>query len=289
MEVTGSSLSPADAQPIVEGKTDSPAPEAKDIPKDDFEDKFLRLTRKERALQQAQAELKAKQAEIEKAKAEYESLMNRKNSWKQNPYDFLDFAGVTYEQLTEAMLDHGQPVDKLTEIERKLQLLEEKDSKEKQARQLEQEKQIAEQTQRAIDAFQSDLAKYIDSSDYELIKANDGQELVFELIQQDFQRQIKEGNKEPQIMKEKACEQAEAFFESQLDRFLQLKKVQNRLQPKEESQETKSSFQAPVNQPRQSVTLTNSMKASSEAATSSSRRPSDQELFARSAAMIKFT
>lgn len=287
MEVTGSSLSPADAQPIIEGQTETPVPEAS---KDDFEDKFLRLTRKERALQQAQAELKAKQAEIEKAKAEYESLINRKNNWKQNPYDFLDFAGVSYEQLTEAMLDHGQPVDKLTEIERKLQLLEEKDTKEKQARQLEQEKQIAEQTQRAIDAFQSDLAKYIDSSDYELIKANDGQEVVFELIQQDFQRQIKEGNKEPQIMsKEKACEQAEAFLESQLDRFLQLKKVQNRLQPKEESQENKSSFQAPVNQPRQSVTLTNSMKASSEPATSSSRRPSDQELFARSAAMIKFT
>lgn len=286
MEVIGSSLTPADAQPVIEGQTETPQTTA---PKDDFEDKFLRLTRKERALQQAQADLKAKQAEIDKMKAEYEEVINRKNNWKQNPYDFLNFAGVSYEQLTEAMLNDGQPVDKLTEIERKLQMLEEKESKEKQAKQLEQEKALAEQTQRAIDAFQSELANFIEASDYELVKLNEGQELVFEIIQQDFQQKIADG-KTPEIMKlELACEKAEKWFEERLEILKKSKKVQSLFQPKEEVPETKSSFQAPVNSPRQSVTLTNSMKASSEPNTPQSRRPSDQELFARSAAMIKFT
>lgn len=267
-----------------EGQTENPAP------KDEFEDKFLRLTRKERALQQAQAELKAKQAEIEKMKSEYDSFMSRKSRVKEDPFEAFNLLGVSYEELTKAMLEKTEPPpDKLTEIERKLQMLEEREEKQKQQAKLEQEKALEEQRQKTIEAFQGDLAKFIETSEYELVKANDGQELVFEIIQQDFQRQISEGSKEPKIMEHQAaCEKAEAWFESQLDKLLTLNKVKSRFQPKED--QPKSPFEATVSQPRMSVpsTLTNSMKASSEPTTPQSRRPTEQELFARAASMIKF-
>lgn len=267
-----------------EGQTAEP------VQKDEFEDKFLRLTRKERALQQAQAELKAKQAEIEKMKSEYDSFMSRKSKVKEDPFEAFNLLGVSYEELTKAMLEKTEPPpDKLTEIERKLQMLEEREEKQKQQAKLEQERALEEQRQKTIEAFQGDLAKFIESSDYELVKANDGQELVFEIIQQDFQRQISEGSKEPKIMEyQAACEKAETWFESQLDKLLTLNKVKSRLQPKED--QPKSPFEATVSQPRMSVpsTLTNSMKASSEPTTPQSRRPTEQELFARAASMIKF-
>lgn len=262
---------------------------AEPVQKDEFEDKFLRLTRKERALQQAQAELKAKQAEIEKMKSEYDSFMSRKSRVKEDPFEAFNLLGVSYEELTKAMLEKTEPTDKLTEIERKLQMLEEREEKQKQQAKLEQEKALEEQRQKTIEAFQGDLAKFIETSEYELVKANDGQELVFEIIQQDFQRQISEGSKEPKIMEHQAaCEKAEAWFESQLDKLLTLNKVKSRFQPKED--QPKLPFEATVSQPRMSVpsTLTNSMKASSEPTTPQSRRPTEQELFARAASMIKF-
>lgn len=286
-EVIGSALSPSEAKPVVEGVNETPQ-EATPAPKDEFEDKFLRLTRKERALQQMQAELKSKQAEIDRMKSEYDSFIDRKSKLKENPFDALELLGVSYDDLTQALISQGQPVDKLTEIEKKLQMLEEREEKEKQAKQLEQEKALEQERQRAIEAYTDNLAKFIESSDYELVKANDAQETVFEVIQQDYLSRQQAGEKDLKLMEfDVACQKVEAFLESQLDKFLTLKKVQSKIQPKEEP---KSSFPASVTQPRASgsTTLTNAMKAATEPATPQHRRPSEQELFNSAAAMIKF-
>jgi len=289
-EVNGSALTPADAKPVIEGQSKpAEAPvETQDPEQEKFDDKFLKLTRKERQLQQAQQELKAKMAEIEKMKAEYDSFLSRKSKLKENPFDALELLGVTYDDLTQAMLTYDQPVDKLTEIERKLQMLEEREEKDKQARKLSEEKAIEEQRQKVVETYQSDLAKFIESSEYELVKANEAQETVFEVIQHDYQEQVKAGAQKPTLMEfEEACRRVEEYLESQLDKFLQLDKVRNRIEPKDE---IKSSSQAPVSQPKpsQSMTLTNAMKAATEPTSQSARRPSEQELFQRAASMIKF-
>jgi chromosome segregation ATPase len=290
-EVIGSALTPSEAKPVIEGqsKPAEPTVETTDPEQEKFDDKFLKLTRKERQLQQAQQELKAKMAEIEKMKAEYDSFLSRKSKLKENPFDALELLGVTYDDLTQAMLTYDQPVDKLTEIERKLQMLEEREEKAKQSQKLEEEKAIEEQRQKVVETYQSDLAKFIDSSEYELVKANEANETVFEVIQHDYQEQVKAGAQKPVLMEfDEACKRVEEYLESQLDKFLQLNKVKSRFEPKDEP---KSSFQqASVTPPKASasMTLTNAMKAATEVTTPQSRRPSEKELFERAASLIKF-
>lgn len=284
-EVIGSALAPSEGKPVVEGVNE--APQETQAPKDDFEDKFLRLTRKERALQQAQSELKAKQAEIEKLKSEYDSFLERKAKLRENPYDALEMLGVTYDDLTTALLEHGKPVDKLTEIERKLQELEQRESKAKEAERLAKERELEENRQKTVETFKGNLAKFIDSSEYELIKANEAGDTVFEVIQAHYEATEKQGK--PTLLSfEEACKLVEDHLESQLPKLLELNKVKSRLQPQEPS---KSSFQAAVSQPRASgsTTLTNAMKAATEPVTAQHRRPSDRELFEKAASLIKFS
>lgn len=285
-EVIGSALAPSEGRPVVEGVNEAP-PETTAPPKDEFEDKFLRLTRKERALQQAQQELKAKQAEIEKLKSEYDSFLERKAKLRENPYDALEMLGVTYDDLTTALLEHGKPVDKLTEIERKLQELEQRESKAKEAERLAKEKELEEARQKTVGSFKDNLAKFIDSSEYELIKANEAADTVFEVIQAHYEETEKQG-KPTLLTFQEACQLVEDHLESQLPKLLGLNKVKAKLQPQEEP---KSSFQAAVSQPRASgpsATLTSAMKAASEPTTPQSRRPSEQELFRQAASLIKF-
>lgn len=287
-EVTGSALSPAEGKPVVQGINETQpetAPEPQE--KDDFTEKFMRLTRKERALQQAQQELKAKQAEIEKMKAEYDAFLDRKAKLRENPFDALDLLGVTYDDLTTALLEHGKPVDKLTEIEKKLAELEQRESKAKEAERLAKERELEETRQKTVSGFKDNLAKFIDSSEYELIKANEAADTVFEVIQAHYEETERLGK--PKLLSyDEACKLVEDHLESQLPKLLGLNKVKAKLQPQEE---TKSSFQAAVNQPRvsgPSATLTSAMKAASEPTTPQSRRPSETELFRQAASLIKF-
>lgn len=254
--------------------------------KDDFADKFMRLARKERALQQAQAEMKARMAEIEKMKSEYETFSNRKAKLKEDPFEALELLGVSYDDLTMAMLNHGKAPsadDRVAALEAKLKELEEKETRQK-------EELMQSERQKTVQTFRDNLEKFIDSSDYELVKANNASELVFETMQAYYDETEKRDGPGKGVLLsfEEACKIVEADFEEQLPKLLNLNKVKAKLGMKEETSQSK----APVIQPRPSApstTLTQAMKAASEPATSSHRRPSDKELFERAASMIKFT
>lgn len=260
--------------------------EVKEAPQDEFADKFMRLTRKERALQQAQSELKTKMAEIEKMKAEYDGFLSRKSKLKENPFDALEMLGVSYDDLTQALLSHGQPVDKLTELEKKLAAFEERENQKKEAEQSAKQQELEATRQKTVEGFKDNLAKFIDTSDYELIKANEAAETVFEVIQAHYEETEKLGSAKL-LSFEDACKLVEEHLESQLPKLLGLNKVKAKFGP----QEDKSSTQAQVTQPRASgsTTLTNAMRASTEPATPQHRRPSEEERFKAAASLIKFS
>lgn len=281
--VGGEVSTPAEAQ-APESEVQEQGQETQE--KDDFADKFMRLARKERALQQAQQELKARMAEIEKMKSEYENFSNRKAKLKEDPFEALELLGVSYDDLTMAMLQHGKAPtadDRVAALEKKLQELEEKENKQK-------DELMQSERQKTVQTFRDNLDKFIESSDYELVKANNASELVFETMQAYYEETEKKGGPGKGVLLsfEEACKLVEADFEEQLPKLLNLNKVKAKLGMKEEKLESK----AEVIQPRQSgpsQTLTQAMKAASEPATSSHRRPSDKELFERAAQMIKFT
>lgn len=259
--------------------------------KDDFSEKFMRLARKERALQQQQAEMKSKLAEFERQAAEYRQFKELQESWKAKPYEFLDAAGVKFSDLATAMLEYGKPEDPLEAMQKKIEALEK--AKETEAERLAQEKEAREEQlrQNALNSFRQELANFIDNGEYELIKANEASELVYEVMQQQF---IADRKKDPTatIMPLKdACDAVEQHLEAQVKKLTELKKVKSLFQP-EHSDPKQSLFGAQAKEPSQSgqsTTLTNAMRAASEPATPQHRRPTEEERLKASAALIKFT
>ena len=263
-------------------------PEAQE--EDKYSEKFLRLMNQARAQQKLQAELKAERQKIEEMRKEYDEFQRRKSMVAEDPLEALKLLGTDFDTLTQHLLQQGQQPNEIDLLRKDVEEMKAEKKRLLEQQELEKQEQLKKQEEQVYNSFREDVAKYIESSEYELVKANDGLETVIELIQQDYLQQLESKKPDPKIMSyDEACKKVEEFLESNLDKLLALEKVKKRLALE---QPTKSLFsEAPVTQPRQSgtTTLTNAMKAASEPTTSSSRRPTEQELFRNAAAMIKFT
>ena len=263
-------------------------PEAQE--EDKYSEKFLRLMNQARAQQKLQAELKAERQKIEEMRKEYDEFQRRKSMVAEDPLEALRLLGTDFDKVTEYLLKQGQQPNEIDLLRKDVEEMKAEKQRLLEQQELEKQEQLKKQEEQVYNSFREDVAKYIESSEYELVKANDGLETVIELIQQDYLQQLESKKPDPKIMSyDEACKKVEEFLESNLDKLLALEKVKKRLALE---QPTKSLFsEAPVTQPRQSstTTLTNAMKAASEPTTSSSRRPTEQELFTNAAAMIKFT
>ena len=263
-------------------------PEAQE--EDKYSEKFLRLMNQARAQQKLQAELKAERQKIEEMRKEYDEFQRRKSMVAEDPLEALKLLGTDFDTLTQHLLQQGQQPNEIDLLRKDVEEMKAEKKRLLEQQELEKQEQLKKQEEQVYNSFREDVAKYIESSEYELVKANDGLETVIELIQQDYLQQLESKKPDPTIMSyDEACKKVEEFLESNLDKLLALEKVKKRLALE---QPTKSLFsEAPVTQPRQSgtTTLTNAMKAASEPTTSSSRRPTEQELFRNAAAMIKFT
>lgn len=258
-----------------------------DKPQDEFAEKFMRLARRERALQQQAQELKAKQAEMDKLRAEFEAFQQKKSKVKESPFDALEMLGVNYDELTQSLLQYGQPKDELAEIKEQLKAIQERDARAKEeAEKSAKEREESERT-RIVSEYRDTLAKFVESSDYELIKANEATELVYEVIREDYESQKPAPGEKKMVMTfERACEMVEKHLEDQVSKLLELNKVKAKLTPKEP--DTKSqSFEAAVSKPSVSQTLTNSMKATSEVS-SPQKYLNDDESLRKAASLIKF-
>jgi chromosome segregation ATPase len=258
-----------------------------DKPQDEFAEKFMRLARRERALQQQAQELKAKQAEMEKLRSELDSFQQRKSKLKENPFDALEMLGVNYDELTQSMLQYGQPKDELAEIKEQLKAIQERDARAKEEAEKAEKERLQKDTEQMVSAFRQELENFVNSSEYELIKANEATELVYEVIRADYEAQKPAPGENKRVMTHKeACEKVEAYLEQQVSKLLELNKVKAKLAPQEPSPKSES-FEAAVSKPAVSQTLTNSMKATSEVS-SPQKFLNDDESLRKAASLIKF-
>ncbi len=274
---------PATAQQA-EGQTPETTAPAE---KDDFSEKFMRLARRERAFQQQQAEFKAKLAEFEKKQAEYQDYLDRKSKWKQDPYAFLEHNGMKFDELTQAMLEYGKPADPQQEMLERLERLEKEKELERERIEKAKEDEIEAERQRTVEGFRGIVEKFIDSGEYELVKANEATDLVMEVMRQQYEHDLKTEGKAELMKIEDACAAVEDHLEQQFQKLKELNKVKAMFQPTEEPKQ--SIFAAPASKPSSvSTTLTNSMKAASEAATPQHRKPTNDESLKAAAALIKW-
>jgi len=251
---------------------------------DEFSDKFIKLTRQKRALEQQAAEIKAERARIEAERKELEDFRQSKARIKENPKEALGSLGVSFDDLAHMILTEGReptPDDKLTALESKIKAMEEAKEREKQDA-------IDAERQKTVSVFRQNLEKFVESSDYELIKTFGATEDVFETIQGWYEKTLHEKGEGVILSYADACAMVEEHYEQLLEKASKTEKAKAKFG----SFETKLQSQAEVTTPRvsgPSPTLTNNMKAVSEPATPSHRRPSNEELRQAAAAMIKWT
>ena len=249
---------------------------------DEFSDKFIKLTRQKRALEQQAAEIKAERARIEAERKELEDFRSTKAKIKENPRTALETLGVSFDDLAHMILTEGrEPTaeDKLSALEQRLKAFEEAKEREKQ-------EALEAERQKTQSVFRQNLEKFIESSDYELVKTYNAAETVVATMQAWYEETERKEGKGVILSYEDACKMVEEDLEEALEKALQTNKVKTKLG----SIIPKSPSPAEVIQPRQSVpsTLTNSMKAVSEPATPQTRRPSNEELRQAAAALIKW-
>jgi len=261
----------ADAAPVEAPKAEVTEAEQK------FAARFAALSRKEKQmrqqeskLQQQMQELQAKLQSFETEQKTFEPFKAIPDRLKREPIKVLQEQGFTVEQLAEMILNDGNPTQdmKMSEYERRMsQKLEEMEKKiaEKEAK--EQEAKYSA----AVEQFKGQLVDFINKDEtYELIKANDQADLVFQIIEQHH-------DETGEILSNKeACDAVEEYLLEEAKKLVDREKVKKLLQPQPPK--------AP--QGKSSPTLSNAQAA--QASSKPGRKLSEDESKAEAAKLLKW-
>ena len=247
---------------------------------DEFSRKFAALSRKEKEVRAREAEYEQRIAELEQRFAAKEPQKEPEIPFdvrlRQNPLKALESVGLSYDKLTELALNDG----KLTpDMQMKLMREElETDYKSKfedlENRLVEKEKGLEEQRYEDIKlGFQNEIESFVNSNgeEYELIKANDANDVVYEVIEEHY-------NETGKILDIKeAAEAVESYLEEEATKLLQLSKVRSKFNPGDNEQEPQRQSQ---------VTLSNAHSA--QANERVARKLSDEESKSAMAKMLQW-
>lgn len=185
------------------------------------------FVRKERQIRKMQQELARERQEFEAKSKQYETDYVPRSKLKQDPLSVLMEEGITYDQLSEMMLQAPSINDPATKsLYNKIKELE---TKQTQAERSQQE-QVKKQYEAAINQINTQVKLLVDSDpEFESIKSAEAHDAVVELIEQTFQT-------EGYLMDvATAAKEVENHLVEQAYRMAQLKKVQARLAPKTET------------------------------------------------------
>lgn len=239
----------AAVQAVQQAKDGTQAPENQ-VP-NQADPRLEQLTRKEKQLHALRKQIEDERKALQSREEEYKTNYIPKNRLTEDPLSVLNEAGISYDKLTEMLLSQPNADDPaIKTLLNKIKAIED--------RQEQASKQAAEQTQKqyeqALNQIRNEVKLVVDSaSEFETIKEMGMQDAVVELIEQTF-------TNEGYLMDiEKAAQEVENHLLEEAYKMAQLKKVQSRLQPKQEQNSP-----APASKQNQAPgpikTLTNSMQ-----------------------------
>lgn len=249
--------------------------------KDDFAKKFAALSRKEKEIRSREQEYEARLAELN---AKTESMLPKEEQTKEelpleyrlkrNPLKTLEELGLSYDQLTNLVLNDGKLPPEMQMKLMKEELESDYKTKFEQLEEKLKAKEIEEQEAQlnsVVTNFKKEINDLVtsDTEKYELINASESQELVFDIISQHYE----ETNKILSI--EEAAQAVEEHLLEEFSKFSNIKKLSSG----EKAQEPDVNF-------RQSPTLSNDLSAQS--VNSTDKKLSPEESKARAAAMLKW-
>lgn len=245
--------------------------------KDQFAERMELLARKERSLYKEKQRISQERKQMQDMHAKVKAWEESKSGAKKNPLDYLTQAGLSYDELTQFMLNGGKPTeeDKIEAIRNELGQF--KKQAEEEKKKLQEEQTIAQQQAQAqvIEEFQEEITSFIETNKttYELISTRGAEEDVFATIRDQFQEVIKDWVKkgkqgkppQPLTIKE-ASDLVEDFYEKEVERLAQTQKMQAKFQPSKDGQPKKGP--AP--------TLTNAMTTSAAASLLPAKNEADR-------------
>lgn len=249
---------------------------------------------RERQARERESSLEAKLKAIE----EREGKLNEFETKKKNPKEALGLLGLTYDELTQAQLNDGElppqvEIKKLREeIEAYKQAQTQEKDHEKERALAEAKAQAEAQEKKAIESFRSDINQYLtdNSARYELIQYDHNQDLVFDIIDEHYNRTQAHAQKQFELGEitqdlvvgkvmsiKEAADKVEEYLEQKYNKAKELSKIKALWGaiPKE----TQKILAKPeLNKPNQTPpkTLTNQLSASASAP-KQAKMLSDQE------------
>lgn len=239
------------------------APTAVDPSKDpQISSKLEVLARREQAALQAERSAAAKAKELEAREAKIKEFESLKET---NPLKALELLGLNYDDMTKIKLLDGElpPEVKVKKVEERLNSFEDaqKQREQDQATQAKKDAEAAEV--KAIGDFKSDINQFLsdNSARYELIQFEGQQDLVFEVIDEHYNRTIDPATGIGKVMtKAEASDKVEQWLEQKYDKSRNLKKVSALLGLRQEA--PKPTAVKPDTNRQPPKTLTNNISAS---------------------------
>lgn len=200
-----------------------PLEDKKEVKEDSISPKFAQLARKEKMLRDKSRALEAEKASLKTQMAEMEQAKGWKSKLSQDPLAVLSEAGISYDQLTNLILNspnQGDPA--VLKLQQEIQAL--RSAQEQTSNQIKQSEEA--RYQQAIKQISTDVKLLVDGDEtYELIKAEQAQDAVVELIKQTFES-------EERIMGiEEAANEVESFLLEKALNLAKLKKIQAKMAP----------------------------------------------------------
>lgn len=246
-------------EPIVET---APPPE---VPKEKDSARFAALAKRERALQQSAQALKAKEQEIQDKYKAYEDYQSKLKSAKDNPLGVLEAAGLSYDDLTEYVLNDHKPTPNLEMKKLRDEL---NDFKKQQQNLIESEKQkISQEQTETLNRFYEDNKNYAKANKdkYELLNLEEHNlDLISEKIESYYKETLESGT--PRILSpQEACDLVEKELEDRVTKYLASNKLKQKVSPPVVTDElTKGDIQQAIDSQAKTSTLSNKMTAATQ-------------------------
>jgi hypothetical protein len=227
---------------------------------DPAQERFAQLARKEKALRSQARQLQEQQRAIQEQQAKAQSSLTER--LKSDPLSVLAEAGLTHDQIAEALLNSRPDDIELRRIKAELQSI--KNSQQEQFTKIQDAQKAA--YEQAVKQVSREVKMLVDGNEaYETIQSAKAHEAVVELIKQTYDE---DG---VLLSAEEAADMVEEYLLDEALTMAKLKKVQSKLAPPVAAD---SGTEVPQGQKPQiqTKTLTNTIVSSSKPLSNKDRR-----------------
>lgn len=213
------------------------------------------LAKREKALQKQREEIQKSKLDLDSKYEEINKFKSLKEQAKTNPLKFLEEAGLTYEELTNFILNGNKPTAEMetSSIKSEMQKLRDEIAQREQERENSAKAMDEKRAQEAISNFKENITGFLTGKpdDFELCNNYpESVDLIYDIIEAHF------AQTEKVMSMEEAAKLVEDHFESEAMKVTSFKKIQSKLAPKPAPTE-EDGFQKAKQQA--SPTLNNSM------------------------------